>query len=163
MSWFEKIFSSQSSQETKVVYQKTEDEKYDETDDKPEREDEKIMESEFKIDETQSSQSSHTSWWRSWSTLSSQYSGQKRELSNDEEEEDDDDDDDEKGWQSFCSSPDKKEKEKEQPMEILTQTTVDKDDNKKDDNKKDDDEEDNDEGKVEFFVRVGENKRFKYY
>ena len=162
VSWFEKFFSSQSSQETKVVYQKTEDEKYDETDDKPEREDEKIMESEFKIDETQSSQSSHTSWWRSWSTLSSQYSGQKRELSNDEEEEDDDDDD-EKGWQSFCSSPDKKEKEKEQPMEILTQTTVDKDDNKKDDNKKDDDEEDNDEGKVEFFVRVGENKRFKYY
>ena len=162
VSWFENFFSSQSSQETKVVYQKTEDEKYDETDDKPEREDEKIMESEFKIDETQSSQSSHTSWWRSWSTLSSQYSGQKRELSNDEEEEDDDDDD-EKGWQLFCSSPDKKEKEKEQPMEILTQTTVDKDDNKKDDNKKDDDEEDNDEGKVEFFVRVGENKRFKYY
>ena len=36
-------------------------------------------------------------------------------------------------------------------MEILTQTAVDKDDNKKDDNKKDDD----DEGKVKFFVRIG--------
>ena len=43
-------------------------------------------------------------------------------------------------------------------MEILTQTAVDKDDNKKDE-----DGEDNDEGKVEFFIRVGKNKRFKYY
>ena len=48
-------------------------------------------------------------------------------------------------------------------MEILTQTAVGKDDHKKDNNKKDDDDEDNDEGKVEFFVRVGKNKRFKYY
>ena len=48
-------------------------------------------------------------------------------------------------------------------MEILTQTVVDKGDNKKGDKKKDDDDEDNDEGKVEFFVRVGNNKRFKYY
>ena len=48
-------------------------------------------------------------------------------------------------------------------MEILTQTAVGKDDHKKDNNKKDDDDEDNDEGKVEFFVRVGNNKRFKYY
>ena len=48
-------------------------------------------------------------------------------------------------------------------MEILTQTAVGKDDHKKDNNKKDDDDEDNDEGKVEFFVRVEKNKRFKYY
>ena len=48
-------------------------------------------------------------------------------------------------------------------MEIVTQTAVDKDNNKKDDNKKDDHDEDNDEGKVDFFVRVGKNKRFKYY
>ena len=48
-------------------------------------------------------------------------------------------------------------------MEILTQTAVGKDDHKKDNNKKDDDDEDNDEGKVEFFVRVGNNKRFNYY
>ena len=41
MSWFRKVFSSQSSQEAKVVYQKTEDEKSDETDDKQEAEDEK--------------------------------------------------------------------------------------------------------------------------
>ena len=41
MSWFKKVFSPQSSKETKVVYQKTEDEKYDETDDKQEAEDEK--------------------------------------------------------------------------------------------------------------------------
>ena len=48
-------------------------------------------------------------------------------------------------------------------MEILTQAAVGKDDYKKDNNKKDDDDEDNDERKVEFFVRVGNNKRFKYY
>ena len=94
------------------------------TDDKQEGEDEKITESEFKIDETQNSQSSQSSWWSSWSSLSSQYSSQTRELSNDK-----DDEDDEKWWQSFCNSPDKKEKE--EPMEILTQTAVDKDDNKK--------------------------------
>ena len=62
-----------------------------------------------------------------------------------------DDEDDEKCWQSFCSSSDKKEKEKEELMEILTQTAVDKDHNKKDDNKKDNDDDDNDEGKIEFF------------
>ena len=153
MSWFKKVFSLQSSQETKVVCQKTEDEESDETEDKQEGEDEKIRESEFKIDETQSSQNSQSSWWISWSGLSSQYSSQKRELSHDE-----DDEDDKKWWQSFCSSPHKKE-----PMEIITQTAVDKDNNKKDDNKKDDHDEDNDEGKVDFFVRVGKNKRFKYY
>ena len=41
MSWFKKVFSPQSSKGTKVVYQKTEDEKSDETDDKQEGEDEK--------------------------------------------------------------------------------------------------------------------------
>ena len=158
MSWFKKVFSSLSSQKAKVVYQKTEDEKSDETGDKQEREDTKITENEFKIDETQSSQSSQSSWWSFWSGLSSQYSSQKRELSNDENDEDD-----EKWQQSFCSSSDKKEKEKEEPIEILTQTAVDKDDNKKDDNKKDDDDKGNDEGKVEFFVKVGKNKKFKYY
>ena len=140
------------------MYQKIKDEKSDKTDNKQEGEDEKLAQSEFKIDETQSSQSSQSSWWSSWSGLSSQYSSQKKELSDDE-----DDEDDEKWWQSFCSNPGKNEKEKEEPMEILTQTAVDKDHNKKDDNKKDDDDEDNDEGKVEFFVRVGKNKRFKYY
>ena len=48
-------------------------------------------------------------------------------------------------------------------MEILTQTAVDKDDNTKDDNKKDENDEGNDVGKAEFFVRIGKNKRFKYY
>ena len=47
MSWFKKVFSSQSFQETKAVHQKTEDKKLDETDDKQEGEDgedEKITE-----------------------------------------------------------------------------------------------------------------------
>ena len=56
MSWFKNVFSSQISQETKVVYQKTEDKKSDETDNKEEEEDEKITVNEFQIDKTQSSQ-----------------------------------------------------------------------------------------------------------
>ena len=56
MSWFKNVFSSQISQEAKVVYQKTEDKKSDETDNKEEEEDEKITVNEFKIDKTQSSQ-----------------------------------------------------------------------------------------------------------
>ena len=103
------------------MHQKTEDEKSDQTDNKQEGEDEKLTESKFKIDKTQSSQSSQSRWWSSWSGLSSQFSSQKRELSDDE------DDDDEKWWQLFCSSPDKKEKE--ELMEIPTQTAVDKHDN----------------------------------
>ena len=42
-------------------------------------------------------------------------------------------------------------------MDLLTKTVVDKGHNKKED------EEEDDEGKVEFFVRVGKNKIFKYY
>ena len=60
------------------MYQKTEDEKSGETDDKQEGEDEKIIESEFKIDETQSSQSSQSSWWSSWSGSTSHYNSLKR-------------------------------------------------------------------------------------
>ena len=40
-----------------------------------------------------------------------------------------------------------------QPENIRTQTCVDKDDNVKED----------DEGKVEFFLRVGKHKKFKYF
>ena len=56
MSWFKNVFRLQISQETKVVYQKTEDKKSDETDNKEEEEDEKITVNEFQIDKTQSSQ-----------------------------------------------------------------------------------------------------------
>ena len=41
----------------------------------------------------------------------------------------------------------------------LTQTAVDRDNNKE--NKKEDN--DNDKGKAKFFVRVGKHKRFKYF
>ena len=83
MSWFKKVFSWQNSQETKVLYQKTEDRKSNQTDDKQEEEGEKITESIFKIDETQSSQSSQSSkssWWSSWSSLSSQLAVKKENL-----------------------------------------------------------------------------------
>ena len=42
-----------------------------------------------------------------------------------------------------------------QPTSIPTQPCVDKDDNVKED--------DDDEGKVEFFLRVGKHKKFKYF
>ena len=44
-----------------------------------------------------------------------------------------------------------------QPINIPAQTSVDKDDNEKDDG------DDNDEGKVEFYVKVGKHKKFRYF
>ena len=91
MSWLKKIFSSQSSQETKVYYEiekdKKEEEKQQVTKSKMEN---------LQIDDSQSS------WWSLWSGLSQKFSnslkGEKRnwgELSCDEEE---------NWWDSFKSS-----------------------------------------------------------
>ena len=44
-----------------------------------------------------------------------------------------------------------------QPINIPTQTSVDKDDNEKDDG------DDNDEEKAEFSVKFGKHKKFKYF
>ena len=86
MSWFKKVFSSQSSQETKVVYQKFEDEKSNKTDNKQEEEDEKIIENQEENQE-ENSQSNQSSWWSSWGVLSYQFTSKKRELSDDEKNE----------------------------------------------------------------------------
>ena len=153
MSWFKKVFSSQSSsQGSSVTYKK--ETKTDQTDMK---QDEKITERKFKMDDErqeteESSQSSQNIWWSSWSVLSTQFSSQKREHSDDENEE---------WWSWFCSTPIKKEeKNNTEPMDIpLTQTAIDRDNNKK--NKKEDN--DNEEGKAKFFVWVGKHKRFKYF
>ena len=88
MSWFKKVFSSQSSsQGSSVTYKK--ETKTDQTDMK---QDEKITERKFKMDDVrqeteESSQSSQNIWWSSWSVLSTQFSSQKREHSDDENEE----------------------------------------------------------------------------
>ena len=42
-----------------------------------------------------------------------------------------------------------------QPINIPTQTAVDKDDNENDDS-------DDDEGKIAFYVKVGKRKKYKY-
>ena len=92
MSWLKKIFSLQSSQETKVYYEVNKDKK--------EEEKQQVTKSEIEnlqIDDSQSS------WWSSWSSLSQAFSnfpkGEKRiwgELSCDKEEE--------IWWDSFKSS-----------------------------------------------------------
>ena len=161
MSWFKKVFSSQ--EETKVVYEKSISES-ENKEDKKEEEEETVTVSELKIDESQESSgsSSQNSWWSSWSGLSTQFiSSQKRELS--------DDKDDGKWWSSFSSQETKNEllfssqasKDDSsqpvnmQPENIPTQTGIDKDDNVNEDY--------DDEGKVEFFLRVGKHKMFKYF
>ena len=92
MSWLKKIFSLQSSQETKVYYEVNKDKK--------EEEKQQVTKSEIEnlqIDDSQSS------WWSLWSSLSQTFSnspkGEKQiwgELSCDKEEE--------IWWDSFKSS-----------------------------------------------------------
>ena len=49
-----------------------------------------------------------------------------------------------------------------QPINIPTQTAVDKGDNENDDSD-DDDDDDDDEGKIAFYVKVGKRKKFKHF
>ena len=83
MSWLKKVFGSQSSQETKVYYEK-------DTQTAKNHDESKITESHF--DETQiednqisneATRSSQESWWSSWSGLSQPFTskGEKRDLS----------------------------------------------------------------------------------
>ena len=105
MSWFKKIFTSQSSQETKVYYQK-------DTQTDQQKEEEKKSETEAKFEELQVDDSqvsdeatklSQKSWWSGWSRLSQPFTSkyEKRDFSSDEEEED-------QWWKSFCSESNKK-------------------------------------------------------
>ena len=148
MSWLKKVFSSQSSQETKVVHEisKNEGEK-----DKKDN-DRQIIESKIEEENKESSQGSGSSWFSSWSVLSTTFDwpkSKKREFGTGDEEED-------KWWSSFCSKERNESKsesffstqvssssQSSQATNIPTQTFVDKDGNK------DDDEDDS---KVEFFI-----------
>ena len=101
MSWLKKVFGSQSSQETKIYYEKKEEkEKKDENKEKMEN----LQIDDSQIDESQSSQES---WWSSWSGLSQKFSdlpkGKKRnwaEFSSNEKED--------KWWSSFKSKSSQK-------------------------------------------------------
>ena len=63
MSWLKKIFSSQSSQETKVYYEVEKDKK--------EEEKQQVTKSEIENLQIDNSQSN---WWNSWSGLSQKFS-----------------------------------------------------------------------------------------
>ena len=89
MSWLKKVFSSQSSQETQVVNEKT---KEDKKKDGPQIENLNIEEEA----EKESSEGSQDSWFSFWSGLNTTFSLlKKRELSDDEEEKES-----EKWWSS---------------------------------------------------------------
>ena len=80
MSWLKKVFSSQSSQETQVVNEKT---KEDKKEDGPQIENLNIEEEA----EKESSEGCQDSWFSFWSGLSTTFNlSKKRELSDDEEE-----------------------------------------------------------------------------
>ena len=154
MSWFKKIFTSQSSQETKVYYQK-------DTQTDQQKEEEKKSETEAKFEELQVDDSqvsdeatklSQKSWWSGWSRLSQPFTSkyEKRDCSSDEEEED-------QWWKLFCSESNKKVELWQGESSSSSQTKEDKNKNEED-NKN----EDKDQGKVSFYIKVGKNKRFKY-
>ena len=148
MSWLKNIFSSQSSQETKVYY---EVEKY-----KKEEKKQQVTESEIEnlqIDDSQSS------WWSSWSDLSQKFSNSPKgekwnwgELSCDEEEEN--------WWGSFQSSQKSTQKSSQESNSFQKESS------KNEDNKQGatgGDKDDNDDIEVEFYVKCAKNEKFKYY
>lgn len=97
MSWLKKVFSSQSSQETQVVNEKTRE---DNKEGGPQIKNLNIEEEA----EKESSEGSQDSWFSFWSGLSTTFSlSKKRELSNDEEKKES-----KKWWSSFCSQKKKK-------------------------------------------------------
>ena len=79
MSWLKKVFSSQSSQETKVVIEKQKEDK---------KEDELQIEEDIEEEaKKESSEGSQDSWFSSWSGLSTTFSSsKKRDLGNSEDE-----------------------------------------------------------------------------
>ena len=93
MIWLKKVFGSQSSQETKLYYEKSKEE--------GEKKEEEPQISDVKIDEgnNENSQESDNSWFSSQSSLSTTFDlpkGKKREYRDGDEEED-------QWWSSFCS------------------------------------------------------------
>ena len=164
MSWFKKFFGSQLSQETKVFY-----EKKNENEEKKEEDELKIEELQI---EEENQESSQKSWWSSWSRLSQTFNdspkGQKREFRSDDEEEN-------QWWKSFCSQSTKGKASSSQQSsssawkgfsyQSLTQNSADglrngDDDNDK--NNKNSTNKDDDDAKVEFYVKVL-HKKFKYF
>ena len=150
MSWLNKRFSSQSSQESKVYYEVKKNKK--------EEEKQQVTKSEIENLQIDNNQSS---WWSSWSGLSQTFSNSRKggkrnwgESSCDQEEE--------IWWDSFKSSQKSTQKSSQES------SSSQKESNKNEDNDKQEgatggDEDDGDDIKVEFYVKCGKNKKFKYY
>ena len=161
MSRLKKIFGSQSSQETKVYYEK--DTQTTKNEDNKTKITESYLEQEQEQEQMNNSQLSHTqstqdSWWSSWSGLSQPFSsqkGKKRDLSNDKQEQ---------WWESFSTESTKKD-ESSQYASSSSQQKVDEPESSSSSQPKEEDTKVNDEkddAKVSFYLKVGKYKKFKY-
>ena len=144
MSWLNKRFSSQSSQESKVYYEVKKNKK--------EEEKQQVTKSEIENLQIDNKQSS---WWNSWSGLSQTFSNSRkggkrnwRESSCDQEEE--------IWWDSFKSSQKSTQKSSQESSSSQIESN-------KNEGATGGDEDDDDDIKVEFYVKCGKNKKFKYY
>ena len=164
MSWFKKIFGSQSSsQEPKVYYScniLTKQNENDNNEKESEKESENMTCGKFEEcnDATQSTQDSCC---YSWSGVSQQFDirGEKRKLSDDEEE---------PWWESFKSKSTQKSTQESiqiklfssqsssQASDLQVGASYSQDDNKSDEEEKNDDE------KISFYLKLGKNKKFKF-
>ena len=117
----------------------------------------------LEIDDTQDS--SQESWW-SWSGLTQTLDspkGQKREFSSDDEGKD-------KWWKSFCSVNEFKKEESsfsqqgsssQQTQSSKRETATEKDD--KNDKNDEDENDDNEDAKIGLYLKVGKDKKIKYF
>ena len=160
MSWFKKIFGSQSSsQEPKVYYSCNISTKQNKNDNN-QKESENITCSKFEEchDATQSTQDSSC---YSWSGVSQQFDirGEIRELSDNEEE---------PWWESFKSQSTQKSTQESSQMKLFSSqcssqasdsqvgASYPQDDNKRDKEEKNDDE------KLNFYLKLEKSKKFKF-
>ena len=163
MIWFKKIFGSQSSsQEPKVYYSCNISTKQNENDNnqkESEKESENIIYSEFEEcdDATQSTQDSSC---YSWSSVSQQIDirGEKRELSDDEEK---------PWWESFKSQSTQKSTQESSQMKLFSSQCSSQASNSQvgasySQGDKSNEEEKYDDEKINFYLKLGKSKKFKF-
>ena len=171
MSWFKKLFGSQSSsqssspsssrssqEEPKVYYSCNISTKQNEneTETESEKQSENVTCSEFQEydDTTQSTQDS----CYNWSRVSQQFDvrGEKRELSNDEEE---------PWWESFKSQSTQKSDSSQMKL-FSSQSSWEASDSQteaiQDENKNNENEEKDENEQISFHLKLGKNKKFKF-
>ena len=159
MSWFKKIFSSQSSsqsfsqtlsQEPKVQFTKQKSQT-----EEPEKQSTDITVSEFQEcnETTQSTQDSCYSW--SGVSQSIDIKDKKREWSSDEEEE-------EPWWESFKSQSTKKSTQEPQSFQLLQPSSSQKTEASQSQQEDDNDDQENETENISFYLKLGKHKKFKF-